>query len=114
FYYPPLFTQDGNLLTVPIDLDTSHDKKYIFYNSLTHNCWEKKVSRYTNITTPLTSSGEQYIEQIHNVTEHTKTIKAITLVDDSIKRMLNHIKTNDIPLVICTIADQPSGTLILN
>ena len=28
--------------------------------------------------------------------------------------MLNHIKTNDIPLVICTIADQPSGTLILN
>jgi hypothetical protein len=112
FHYPPLFTQDGNLLTIPIDSDTSsRPKKYIFYNSLTHNCWKKTISRYTNVITPLTSAGEQYIEQIDNV---TKTIKAITLVDNTIKRMLNHIKTNVIPLVICTIAEQKPGTLILN
>jgi len=110
WHSPPMFTHDGNLLIIPIEANP----KYMFYNTLTHNCWEKKVPGNGVIIAPLTAHGEQCIKLIHNSTEHTNTVTAVTLVDNTIKCMLNHIKTDDIPLVVCSIAEQLPGIITLN
>ena len=80
-----------------------------FYNCITHNHWQQAG---------ITINGQPMEpECYHQETEHPITTSITTtltpIVDDVIKQFFLHLKNEQLPLVLCFIAEQSPGIIAL-
>jgi hypothetical protein len=106
YHYQPLFTAHDSLLIMPhFPLPDS----CTFYNCITHNHWQQEGI----IINGQPMEPECYHQETENPITTSITTTLTSIVDDVIRQFFLHLKNEQLPLVLCFIAEQSPGIVTL-